>query len=282
MVWHQEPRTEDPPAPLRQVPDLAGLPVDDADGRPAGVVHGTLVEAANGMVRYLDVQLHDGDRHVLVPIGHARVEEHLGRRRVRLRAVLREDLHDIPLFEPPALPPDSTYERSVLDAYSRVFYGERYYAHPAYDHSGLYADGHPILRGDPVPTAPLPLAPLSELPDYEVAEGESDIRGWPLIARNGEEAARIGDLIVDPAALAVRYVVLVRRDADPALLPVGYLEVEPEARRVRAPALGPDDIAALPPYSPPVTRADEDRSRAVLDARLDGRRRYERPEFRAR
>ena len=62
------------PEPLRPLSDLAGTPVDDVEGQSAGTVYGALAEAETGLVRYFDVALPDGDRHVLVPIGHARLE----------------------------------------------------------------------------------------------------------------------------------------------------------------------------------------------------------------
>lgn len=279
MALESEPRPERPPAPLRPVPDLGGTPVDDVDGRPAGTVVGALVEAANGMVRYLDVELDRAPRHVLVPIGHARLEEHVGGRRFRLRAAFRDELEAIPAYEP-ATPVDSDQERRVLEAHARSFYGERYYAHPAFDHSGLYAGEHPIVRGGLPPAEPLPLAPLSALPDYRIAPGNPDIRGRDVVAGDGERAGRVADLIVDPGAGAVRYAVVEREGGSRALLPVGYLEVDADDARLRAPALRRADVDALPDFREPVTRLDEECVRAVLEGRLDGDRRFDRPDFR--
>ncbi|HWV56033.1 MAG TPA: PRC-barrel domain-containing protein [Longimicrobiales bacterium] len=278
MVWNLEPEPAADPTPLRPVPDLRGLPVDDTDGRPAGSVYGTLVEAENGIVRYLDIRLAGSDKHVLVPIGHARIEQLAGRPRVRLRAAFREDLEGIPEFEPDR-PLDPEHEREVLAAHGRSFYGERYYAHPAYDHSGLYAGEHPIIRGGPPPTRPLPLSPLSDLPDYRVAHDQPDVRGWPLVTSDSRTVGTVSELIVDPGEGKVRYVVVDRDSSTPALLPVGYLSIDSPGRQVIARGLTASDVHALPDFEGRLNRVAEDTLREALEARLVGGRRFGRPDF---
>ena len=162
----------------------------------------------------------------------------------------------------------------------RFFSGEKYYAHPAYDHSGLYAGGHPILRGPALP-AGAELVRLSALPGHEVAEEEQDVRGWPVVPRGGEVVGDVEDLVADPAALRVRYaLVRLAGSEDRVLLPVGYLELDAAAGRVGVPALGATDVRALPCQAGPIRRADEEAARAALDRVLDGLRRFERPDFR--
>ncbi len=280
-----------PPHPARDelvpVPDLAGTPAADAEGRFFGEVYGALAQAETGLLRYLDLDVHGADRHVLVPIGHVRVarpgEPSSG---VRLRAATVGDLTSIPPYEPHREPPADEEEQALLSAHGRIFSGEKYYAHPAYDHSGLYAGGRPILRGPAAP-AGAELLRLSSLPEHEVAEEEQDIRGWPLVTRQGEVVGEVEDLVVDPAALRARYA-LVRladapagREPDRVLLPVGYLELDAADGRVRTPALSAADVRALPPQRGPIRRADEDAARAALDRVLAGPRRFQRPDFRA-
>ncbi len=273
-------------ADLVPVPDLAGTPAADAEGRFFGEVYGALAQADTGLIRYLDLDVHGSGRHVLVPIGHVRVgrpgEPSSG---VRLRAATVGDLTSIPPYEPHREPPAEPEERAILSAHGRLFSGEKYYAHPAFDHSGFYAGGHPILGAPPAP-AGAELARLSELPDHEVAEEEQDIRGWPVVTRDNAVAGQVEDLVADPAALRVRYALLRLADGvkgaepDCVLLPIGYLELDLEAGRVRAPALALADVRALPPQHGPVRRADEEEVRAALDRVLDGPRRFERPDFR--
>ncbi|HEX9109579.1 MAG TPA: PRC-barrel domain-containing protein, partial [Longimicrobiales bacterium] len=173
-------------------------------------------------------------------------------------------------------------EREILAAHSRLFSGEKYYAHPAFDHAGQYAGEH-ALSSVPASPAGADLVRLSRLPSHEVAEEEQDVRGWPVLARDGV-AGEVEDLVADPAALRVRYA-LVRLTDEPAeshvLLPVGFLDLDGEAGRVCVPALQAADVRALPRQKGPIRRADEDELRAALDRVLDGRRRFERPDFRA-
>ena len=273
-------------AALVAVPDLAGTPAEDADGRFFGEVYGALAEADTGLIRYLDLDVHGADRHVLVPIGHV----HVGRpeepaTRVRLRAATASELAAIPPYEAHGQPAAEVDEPAILSAHGRLFAGEKYYAHPAYDHGGLYAGSHPILRGPSRPAGG-ELVRLAERPEYEVAEEARDIRGWPLVTKDGATVGELEDLVADPAALKVRYA-LVRlgetaagAEPDRVLLPVGYLELDADARQVRTPALGAAEARALPRQSGPIRRADEEAVRAALDRVLDGPRRRERPDFR--
>src|SRR5687768_5048729 len=86
--------------PLIASQDLNELAVYDADGVPIGQTFGVLTDAESGLVRYFDIALDERRRHVLVPVGHARIEKHLGRMRVRLRAAGAQDLDEIPAYEP--------------------------------------------------------------------------------------------------------------------------------------------------------------------------------------
>lgn len=269
-----------PPEPLRRVDDLAGSPVDDVDGRHAGHVSGALVDAGSGLIRYLDVSVADADRHVLIPIGHAEVQRTDGEARIRLRVAAKTELYEIPEYVEHGPPPDDAYHQAVLDAHGRLFHDERYYAHPAYDHSGLYAGEHPIVCDVPPPPAREPLRRLSRLPGYRVAEDEPDIRGWPLHAGSGERVGTVSDLIVDPEASKVRYVVVtLAPDSRTTLIPVGFVRIDEEARSLQAPALTAEDLAALPDVEGDPSRADELRIRAALEARLVGPRRFDGPDF---
>lgn len=49
------------------------------------------------------------------------------------------------------------------------------------------------------------LASLDGLTGYKVAEGDPDVRGWDVIGRDGRRIGEVDDLLVDTAALRVRY-----------------------------------------------------------------------------
>lgn len=271
------------PETLRPVPDLAGTPVEDVEGRYVGQLYGALAEEESGVIRYLDLALEGTDRHVLIPLGHARIEQADGRPRARLRAATREDLSEIPPYEPHRPKVDGPYQQAVLAAHGRLFHGDRYYAHPAFDHSGLYAGEHPIARGPSAPVSLAPLERLSDLPGYRVREDEPDIRGWPLLDGHGQRVGTVEDLIVDPTARKVRYALVALEEGPKrVLVPVGFLQIQSDATEVRTPALTAEDLRALPPYRlGAVTREDEERIREVLEERLGSGRRFQRPDFHA-
>lgn len=267
---------------LSPVPDLGGLPVSDAGGRPIGRLFGSLAEADSGLIRYLDLSLDDAQRHVLVPIGHARIRD--GRPRVRLRAAVRDDLERIPSWSGTL---EDGYERDVIMAYGRSLYGHPYYAHPAYDHSGLYAGEHPIVRKpEPPPPRPAKVAPhlalLSRRSDYEIVPGEPDIEGWALMTDADLPSGTVIDLVIDVDDERVRYVVVdVTDGGGRVLLPVGFLQLDEPDRSVYAPGLRHDDLADLPRYTAEEIAADyEGLVWDALHNRLLDRRRYALPDFR--
>lgn len=275
------PGPEDP-APLRSLPDLAGLPADDVAQRPIGAVAGVLSEADNGLIRYLDVNLDSLGRHVLIPIGHVRIEERADGTRVRLRAAAREDLDDIPPYDPESMDLENGYESELIIAFSRLFYGEHYYAHPAYDHGRLYAGLHPVVRdGEPSGEEPT-LAPLSRLDRWRVAGGEPDVRDWSVESGAGETLGVVRDLVIEPAAKQVRYVQLELPDGESTLLPIGFLALDTEDRVVRAPALLAEDMDRIPRYEGDLDRAAERRLLEAIESSVRGQRRFRGPDFAVR
>jgi hypothetical protein len=266
--------------PLRASADLNDLPVYDAEKVPIGRTFGVLAEADTGLVRYFDISLDERRRHVLVPVGHARLETHLGRLRLRLRAAEADDLERIPAYEPHVPWSDDDYQNELLTAFGRLFEGERYYAHPAFDHTGLYAGKHPILRAAIAPAAPSGLRRLSALPQYRIAEGEPNITGWSVLGEAGSRIGQVTDVIADPDAEQVRYVVLKRETDDVEVaVPVGYAVVLDKELKIPFTA---SDLAELPPAPvEELTRSEEAQLRVALDRALSGARRYARPDFRS-
>jgi hypothetical protein len=273
------PGPEDPP---RLIPstDLAGLSTNDVEDRPVGELFGALAEERSGLIRYLDVALRGANRHVLVPIGHSRVERESVPPRVRLRAATYEDLCSVPEYDPDATTVDGGYQERLMQAHGLMFYGSRYYAHPAYDHRGVYEREAP-LSGPAAGVAEPRLRSLGELKDYRIVSGEVDIREWPLEDARGEQVGTITDLLVERSARKVRYVVVELSGVGrPAAVPLGYLQIDRHAGRVWTPTLERDDLRLLPPYEPPLDRESENRIRATIEGRLIGSRYFLRPDFR--
>jgi photosynthetic reaction center H subunit len=266
--------------PLRPVRDLSGLSTADATGIPVGELYGALVEADTGLLRYLDLALVEPRRHVLIPIGHARIMAE-DTPHVKLRAALLEELQEIPPYGEADVVDDS-YEAALLEAHGRSYHGERYYAHPGYEHALLFAGEHPIIASTPLDPDAVPLQPLASLPGYRIAENEPDIHGWRFRADGDGSEGTVSDVIVDAHALKVRYVAVALADPGKVvLLPVGFLGVSPDSQTVNAPALTEEDLRVLPSYDGGVVlRTDEDVVCRMLRESLVGPRRYHLPDFR--
>ena len=80
-------------------PDPRGLNVVGCDNKVAGTVHELWVDRSEPQIRYLEVAVAGGDRHVLVPITLAKIVPH--RRRVEVVSVLASQFADAPVLSNP-------------------------------------------------------------------------------------------------------------------------------------------------------------------------------------
>ena len=79
--------------------DPRGLPVVGADGVVAGKVCELWLDVAENLFRYLEVELADGSRRVLLPMGFARIRRH----EVKVGAILGRQFADVPGIRHPEL-----------------------------------------------------------------------------------------------------------------------------------------------------------------------------------
>ena len=77
------------------------------------------------------------------------------------------------------------------------------------------------------------LNPMRDLPDYKVADGEPDIRGWSVYAATGRELGVVADLLVDTdMGEVVMLDVDLRRDDRHTLAPIKAAWIDRDVRRV--------------------------------------------------
>src|SRR5262249_39732401 len=109
------------------------------------------------------------------------------------------------------------------------------------------------MRRRPPTTDPNRLIQLSRRPDLRVVSGEADPRRWTVADRAGTVRGTVADLLVDLAAMKVRYVVceLAADDGDNrcVLVPVEFLRLDQGAAAGVMPAFSVELMAALPTYS---------------------------------
>jgi hypothetical protein len=101
-------------------PDPRGWDVVCADGKKVGEVDELMVDTEAMRVRYVDVDLEDGvvegtrDRHVLIPVGHARLDP--GSECVHLEGVSLPQLGRLPEYNHAPITRD--FETRVRDAFT--------------------------------------------------------------------------------------------------------------------------------------------------------------------
>lgn len=96
---------------------------------------------------------------------------------------------------------------------------------------------------------------LRDLTEYEVADGNPDVRGWSVRGGDGKRFGDVSELIVEEEALKVRYLD-VELDADlnindrerHILIPVGAAALDEEADNVFVPSLTAETVLEYPPY----------------------------------
>ncbi|HET7229798.1 MAG TPA: PRC and DUF2382 domain-containing protein [Longimicrobium sp.] len=84
------------------------------------------------------------------------------------------------------------------------------------------------------------LVPLESLPDFHVAEGYTDIRGFDAFLSDGQQVGRVRHLLVDPDAQRVAAVTLhgVGAGGDDMQVPIEDVEIDTPSRRVTVQGAG--------------------------------------------
>jgi len=90
--------------------------------------------------------------------------------------------------------------------------------------------------------------------DYEIADGEPDIRGWDVKDANGQRIGEVDELIFDVQSRKVRYMVvdLDNNDLDlddrDVLVPIGLAQLKDDGDDVILNNITADQLRALPEY----------------------------------
>lgn len=96
---------------------------------------------------------------------------------------------------------------------------------------------------------------LRDLTDFEVADGNPDVRGWTVRGADGQALGLVHELIVDPEALKVRYLDVeldarfhINEHENHILLPIGVASLDTDGDNVFVPALNAESVLDYPPY----------------------------------
>ena len=116
------------------------------------------------------------------------------------------------------------------------------------------------------------VVPLDELNDFQVAEGDPDVRGWEVYSSDGRKIGEVDNLLVDTGAMKVRYLdVDVDDELDTdrdrhVLIPIGYARLDEDDDQIFVDSLASTDIGAIPAYThEPLTRDYETSLRRHFD-----------------
>lgn len=107
--------------------------------------------------------------------------------------------------------------------------------------------------------------------DYEIAEGQPDIRGWDVKDENGKQIGEVEELIFDETARKVRYMVVDLEDNEfdlddrEVLLPIGMAQLHKDDDDVLLSGVTAAQLKSLPDYDDDSLSGDfEDKVRGVF------------------
>lgn len=96
---------------------------------------------------------------------------------------------------------------------------------------------------------------LRDLTDFEVADGNPDVRGWTVRGNDGQALGTVFELIVEPDAMKVRYLDValdsrfrIDEYGKHILLPIGSASLDEDGDNVFVPALNAELVLHYPPY----------------------------------
>lgn len=100
---------------------------------------------------------------------------------------------------------------------------------------------------------PNDLRPLSDMEDWQIVEGEPDVRGWPVVNQNGDNLGKIDDLMIsEEAGAAIMALVGIGGylgvGEKQTIIPIDWMELNLD--RDQAMFLGSDDdLRGAPEYT---------------------------------
>lgn len=101
--------------------------------------------------------------------------------------------------------------------------------------------------------------------DFEIVNGEPDIRGWDVKNATGKKIGEVEELIVDAQQKKVRYMVVdldnneLKLDHHKVLIPIGLAELYKEDDDVILPNVSAEQLHALPDYDEDNVNPDVER-----------------------
>ncbi|TGE05258.1 PRC-barrel domain-containing protein [Hymenobacter fodinae] len=130
---------------------------------------------------------------------------------------------------------------------------------------------------DPIPSGEgMHLRRLRDLSEFEVADGNPDVRGWTVRGGDGKAFGDVHELIVEVESLKVRYLDIelssdlnISKYDRHILLPIGVAAIDEESDSVFVPSLTSESVLQYPPYTEiQISRAYEEAMLRALNLPL--------------
>ena len=211
--------------------DLQGWDVVDRAGEKIGTVADLLFDHT-GRVRMLDVEYGFPKKHFLVP----QHQMEWGEQRFILGRWTRDRMRALPPYDP-AGPMDA----ARMEEMNRAF-------------PWFYDTGEGNWDA-PAGTGETRVVPMSETKDFKIGSGAPDPRGWNVFGSDGERLGTVSDLLVDPAALKIRYLdvdllddLFHLTDDRHVLVPLDHVDLKERGNDVWVHGLTAAEAARLPAY----------------------------------
>lgn len=211
--------------------DLVGWEVVDREGEKVGTVADLLFDRM-GRVRMVHAEFGFPRKHVLLP----QHQLEWGDRRFILGSWTRDQVRSLPPYAP-ELPLDPP----LVEEMTRAF--------------PWFYDPEPGPWSEPPGSAETRIVPIAEAKEFRLETGAPDPRGWNVFGADGERVGTVSQLLVDPAALKVRYLdvdllddLFHLRDDRHVLIPLEHVELKARGNDAWVDRLGAADVARLPAY----------------------------------
>jgi hypothetical protein len=184
---------------LRSLNLIRGARLAAQDG-DAGAIQDFLFSDVDWVVRYLVAALPGplGRRILVSPIALEEITAEPGEFRARLPLEQLEQTPDVDADEPITRAWESTYFR--------------FYAWPVYwgggGATGFWGGSQfpGVLMGAPVPVEPTPAPPEAEAEQESRLHRTADLRGYAVLAADGEELGQVDDFVMDGATWRLAFV----------------------------------------------------------------------------
>jgi sporulation protein YlmC with PRC-barrel domain len=217
---------------LLRTKDVIGRDVVDATGKKLGKVNDLLLDRRQGQVQLLDVDLGLFSKRVLMPV--AALDWSADDNALTSRWS-HDDVKALPAFDP-----NQPLSPALLTEMERAY--PRFYGSPP---------PAPPSNGRDLPR----IVPLREAKDFKISQGDPDVRGWNVFGADGERVGTVKEMLVDPAAMKIRYLAvdllndlfLLKEDRH-VLIPIEAVELKERGRDVWIIGATAKEVARLPAY----------------------------------